>query len=153
MKYLAICAAVLALSGCVATAPKIQNSTDQPITIVKHGMNVSALDGFGYHGYFYNTSPKVMKYVDFYVTPMNAVGDAVADSITGKSKAGMRYTGPVEPGKLKSGSFKALWYAGSIKCAKIEEIEITYMDGSTDKLNGQRLAAAAAQVPACVGVN
>lgn len=152
MKHLAICVAVLALYGCGATAPKVQNSIDQPITITKHGMDISALGGYAYRGYFYNTSPKVMKYIDFYVTPINAVGDAVADRITGKSRTGMRYTGPVEAGKPKGGAFDPTWYNNSIKCVKVEEIEITYMDDSTDKLSGQRLAAATAQVPACAGI-
>ena len=154
MKYLAICAAVFALGGCVTTAPKVQNSTDQPITVVKHGMNVSALGGYSYRGYFYNTSPRVMKYVDFYVVPMNAVGDPVEDGLTGKSTTGLRYTGFIGPGGAKSGSFDgARWYNDSIKCVKVEKIEITYLDDTTETIRGKRLALATAGVPTCAGIS
>lgn len=46
--------------------------------------------------YWRNESPKTIKYINFYLTPYNAVGDAVKCEIRGYSRNRCYHTGPVE---------------------------------------------------------
>ncbi|PUA99164.1 hypothetical protein C8C99_4047 [Acidovorax sp. 107] len=153
MRFISICAAVLALTGCVATAPQVKNSTEQPITMEGHRLEVGRFDTTGYRVGFYNTSPKAMKYVVFKATPFNKVGDPVRDTISGKVQAGMQIVGPLQPGEQKRGTFEHVWLNGSVHCVRLDEIEITYMDGAIETLTGGRVAAALGRWPLCAGAN
>lgn len=87
---------------------------------------------------FQNKSPKEIKYAYFIVVPYNAVGDRVRCTITGESEAQLRDTGPIKQGQTSgSGGFwECVWYNSTITEAKITEIKIDYMDGSTALLSG-----------------
>ncbi|MBQ3485341.1 MAG: hypothetical protein IJA77_07605 [Clostridia bacterium] len=82
---------------------------------------------------FRNTSDKTIKYVTFNIQPLNAVGDVVTCRISGRSDVRLRYTGPLAPGAQ---CFQAVWgkewYNSTIQKLGFGDIEIEYMDGTTE---------------------
>ncbi len=85
-----------------------------------------------------NTSDKTIKYASFLWTPYNAVGDPVYCTIARESEKGGRVTGPVKPGETRGYReiWSAMWYNNTIKKATLDKIELEYMDGSTDTIDG-----------------
>ena len=79
---------------------------------------------------FSNDSDKTIKYIYFYLTPYNAVDDAVASEIGDKSTTGVGLVGPMESGEQKYIiSSKNVWYSSTIQYALLESVKIIYMDG------------------------
>jgi hypothetical protein len=74
---------------------------------------------------------RVVKYAYFTTTPFNAVGDSVNCSVTHRSTARLKATGPIQgtdgPRLL---TWENTWYNPSITCVRLDRIEIEYMDGS-----------------------
>ncbi|MDP3113590.1 MAG: hypothetical protein Q8M98_02320 [Candidatus Cloacimonadaceae bacterium] len=93
----------------------------------------NSVGGVDVHTIWKNTSTKVIKYVSFYWTPYNAVGDVVSCSIRGYRDAGEQVTGPINPGQTHgyNYSWECHWYNNTIKKATLDKIEIDYMDGTT----------------------
>lgn len=108
-------------------------------------LNIDSAGGVGLTVQIRNTSTKAMKYLIFVLSPYNAVGDRVASEIGNKVQARLSFTGPIpsvrnvdrqdaaaynELDRQNSGAFPTIWYNSTIRCVKVEWIEITYMDGS-----------------------
>jgi hypothetical protein len=93
--------------------------------------------GVDLHIIWTNKSSKTIKYVTFQVVPYNAVGDPQSSEIGGTSSFGGKVTGPINPGQTYGGDslWENAWYNSTIKTAKLTEIDITYMDDSTDTID------------------
>lgn len=84
-----------------------------------------------------NKSNKTIKYVTFKVTPYNAVGDAQYCSIRNYSQVSVQVTGPINSGQTYGDDkvWENAWYNNTITNAKLNEIDIIYMDNSTDTID------------------
>lgn len=81
---------------------------------------------------FVNKSEKTIKYLEFYVSFYNAVGDIVEPIGQGK-QTGCQATGPFEQGEGISGNahYWGPFYESTAVRAEIKNAKIIYMDGST----------------------
>lgn len=93
----------------------------------------NSAEGVDLHIVWTNESSKTIKYVSFKVTPYNAVGDPVSSEIGDSSDFKAEVTGPINSGATYGDGrvWENAWYNSSIVNAKINQIDITYMDGST----------------------
>ena len=119
---------------------------DIPILIADFGTSgANSAGGVDMDIQIANTSPKTIKYVNFWVTAYNRVGDTVPDRISGRSTRRVGYTGPMEPlkttaqkdffGQPTSPSiWSNVWYNHSIACATIDEVEVIYMDDTRQRI-------------------
>lgn len=82
---------------------------------------------------FYNASKKTIKYIDFYFTFTNAVGDPVYDRLTRKRTVVMSCMGPIEEGEFGSwGSDNdPIAYIYNADNGQLVKCVIKYMDGSS----------------------
>lgn len=86
---------------------------------------------------FKNLTGKTIKYASFWFIPFNAVNDACSCSITGKSRNGVKYTGPLAPDGVHNGAlFENAWYNNSINSVRLTSVYIEYMDGTNETLAG-----------------
>lgn len=83
---------------------------------------------------FRNLSDKTIKYVKFLrVTPRNSVDDPVSCTVTGCSTTSLTITGPIAPDAVTGKyTFENVWYNPTIKGLIIGDIEIIYMDGTSE---------------------
>lgn len=89
-----------------------------------------------------NTSSKTIKYIQFTAEPYNAVGDRVPCKIRGYGEFIGKCTGPFEPGYTSwwywddtyyGGSlWSNCWYNNTVKTIRITQINIEYMDGTSE---------------------
>ena len=92
-----------------------------------------------------NSDRKVIKYIRFYVTPYNAVGDVVSCSYGEHSTIALKGTGPIKPYSFWTGPadtnyiFETVWANYTISKAIISKVEIDYMDGSSEVISGDEL--------------
>lgn len=85
-------------------------------------------------------SGEKLKYIRYWVSPFNAVGDKVQGETRRRDEAALRVTGPVEAdGDEDWSTWKNVFYNSSIVCAEINKVEITYMDDSRDTWVGDEL--------------
>lgn len=80
-----------------------------------------------------NISGKDIKYCYMTAYLKNAVGDRVADSLTGKDSATLEFTGPYAPGARNWGgmkAFSAALYHPNAASLHIETVWVVYMDGN-----------------------
>ena len=81
-------------------------------------------DGISFVIGFQNISrSRSMRYIDFYVSLYNGVGDRV-----GGSKR-VRGIGPIRPGERGFYAFGPEWYSSSGSCVEIDRIIVTHTDG------------------------
>ncbi|MEO1074935.1 MAG: hypothetical protein AAFX41_03090 [Bacteroidota bacterium] len=83
---------------------------------------VSAVVAFDYVG------ERTIKYARFWVQPFNAVGDPVQSGIGDRGLIELELTGPIREG-LETVSWDNVWYNPTITCAKLERVQLEYMDG------------------------
>jgi len=77
-----------------------------------------------------NIGTEKIKYITFGVVPYNRVDDPVSCNITRKSLQYCKITGPIDIGIDLNACFENVWYNSTISYAKIQSIEITYMDNT-----------------------
>jgi hypothetical protein len=82
---------------------------------------------------FRNTDARrTIKYVNFTVTPYNAVGDVVRSTIGGEAARRLQVTGPIPPASpIEFRRWDPVWYNGTIECVVLNRVDVEYMDGST----------------------
>ena len=81
-----------------------------------------------------NLSDKTIKYVYFTVSPYNSVNDTVRCTIRNYSSFTAQDDGPYSKGQGMKGTrycWENAWYNYSIKGAKLENVRILYMDGTS----------------------
>ena len=102
----------------------------------KWGWELNSAQGIEPYFCFFNSSKKTIKYVDFYFSVFNAVGDKCYLKYERSYIGNVRGVGPVEP--FDSGSWnwdRATHYtSGDASEMRIVKLVITYMDGTTKTL-------------------
>ena len=102
----------------------------------KWGWELNSAQGIEPYFCFFNSSKKTIKYVDFYFSVFNAVGDKCYLKYERSYIGNVRGVGPVEP--FESGSWnwdRATHYtSGDASEMRIVKLVITYMDGTTKTL-------------------
>lgn len=88
------------------------------------------------HMYF-NASGKEMKYITFTYVPYNSVKDMVTCTVSKKSKASGRLTGPIEPKYYGVIEWDNLWYNPTVSHVLVDEVYIEYMDGTSETIDGK----------------
>ncbi len=84
--------------------------------------------------YYTNKSKKTIKYLTWEGCAINAVGDMVACDIRNTYYFRGKDTGPVKPGKTSGGNWDCAWYNWTAKKLKLNQIDIEYMDGTTETI-------------------
>ena len=82
-----------------------------------------------------NLSKKTLKYIEFGVEAYNKVDDRVTDDVSGDFVQYCKSIGPYPSGSEDMDGWNNVWYNYSIVKAKVIEIELTWMDGTTKYLN------------------
>lgn len=100
--------------------------------IQRWGWHLNSADGIEPNFSYYNTSKKTIKYIDFYFSVYNAVGDRCYLKYNKSYIGNVRGVGPVE--QFESGSWnwdRATHYTSSDASEmRIIKLVITYMDGT-----------------------
>lgn len=86
--------------------------------------------------HFQNDTQKTIKYAYFEVVPYNAVKDVQNCTVSGKSLARLKLTGPIAPGKSHFIWWENTWYNKTITDLDLAKVEVLYMDGSSETLTG-----------------
>ena len=98
-----------------------------------------------------NIGNKTIKYIDYWVTPYNAVGDTQRGEIGRQSTSQLEDTGPYPPNQYLgnwtrtyvddvatfSGYWENVWYNHTIKCIVLNKYRVTYIDGSTKTVSNR----------------
>ena len=107
--------------------------------IMEYGWELNSVDGVEPYFKYFNTSTKTIKYVDFYFSIYNAVNDICL--LDHNTIGNVRGVGPVET--FDSGTWnwdRATHYTSSDAVRmKVIKVIITYMDGSTKTLTGDKI--------------
>lgn len=107
------------------------------LDITNISFEMDYLGGTDVHIDFVNKSDKTIKYIKFYCTPYNAVGDSVSCTLSNKSEALLKGTGPYEKGQSNSDNFwMKVWYNTTISKIDLTRIEIEYTDRTKETLLG-----------------
>ncbi|MBR0536436.1 MAG: hypothetical protein IIX14_08675 [Clostridia bacterium] len=88
------------------------------------------------HAYF-NASDKAMKYITFTFVPYNRVGDVVYCTISHEAEKRCKITGPISPGETDFPKWETLWYNPTVYEAVLDSVEIIYMDGTEEFIDGK----------------
>jgi len=89
-----------------------------------------------------NVSDRTIKYIRYTVELYNAVGDVVADEITGSSTRRLLDTGPYRPGDSAAwGSWPTVFYNYAGRCVIVLSMSVTFADDSTVTIQGADLEA------------
>ena len=119
--------------------PKIDSSKyyqDSIEIITKYTSEPNSVGGVDLNIVWKNKSKRVIKYVSFSVSAINAVNDEVYSDI-GYYNAPkyVTVTGPIKPNQTYGYNtyWDCLWYNSTIRKCKIRSVELEYMDGSKIK--------------------
>ena len=105
------------------------------------GWNLNYADGVEPYFHFYNTSEKTIKYVDFYFSLYNDVGDRCLLKYNKSYTGSVRGVGPVETDCTGEWSWSRATHYTSADATemRITKIVITYMDKTTRTLTGNAI--------------
>ncbi|MCW7552127.1 hypothetical protein NX722_05600 [Endozoicomonas gorgoniicola] len=152
-KLVPVLLSVFVLTGCssfvkvdhfggLKAFEKAYADPEVPILIGEFGtLSPNSAGGVNVQIQVLNTSPKTIKYITYWLTAYNRVGDSVPDKITKRSTKRVDYTGPLDPGATNAQKelygrntttdyWENIWYNSSIRCATMDKVEITYMDNT-----------------------
>lgn len=79
----------------------------------------------------FNPTNKTIKYVTFYVSGINPVGDAVYNVRQHSNISEFRGVGPIKPNESANYEWEYAWFTDVVETLKIKKVKIQYMDGST----------------------
>ena len=106
--------------------------------------DVDSAGGVNVGGFFSNPNKtQAIKYLRLRATLYNAVGDAIRSEISGDSSIWLKITGPMNfSDEPKSAYWRGAWYNFTATCAKIESLQVQYMNGTVTTLAGRQLLEA-----------
>jgi hypothetical protein len=78
----------------------------------------------------FNPTNKSIKYVTFYVSGINAVGDKVYNIRQQNNISEFRGIGPIKSNESASYEWEYAWFTDVVETLKINKVKIQYMDGS-----------------------
>ena len=131
---------ICSFSGCLSTGVSEQEKIQalevgSPLIITSFWTGLpNSVGGVDLHISYDYISDKEAKYIYFTVTPYNAVNDIVSREIGNKTTAHCKITGPVKKGR-DYGRYSCVWYNNTIEYAKLNMIEIEYMDGTKTSIS------------------
>jgi hypothetical protein len=114
------------------TLAEKQVSLKDSIQIIKsYTSTPNSAGGVDLHIVWRNKTKRVVKYANFRVSAINAVGDEVYSELTHHGTAVV--TGPIKPGSVDGhGTYwDCMWYNSTIKKCVITSVELEFFDGST----------------------
>ena len=143
-RYIVLIVALIMLSGCatinIKEAKQFARLHHVPILIteLRTGYPNSA-DGVNLYVNFINLTQRSIKYADITVVAINRVGDPVYGQIRRSRTRTVQCMGPVNPDSkwhsdFNPSWFENIWYSGNINSLRIDSVEITYMDGKTERI-------------------
>lgn len=104
------------------------------ISITQVNFDHNSVGGVDINISFKNLSNKTIKYVTFTARFKNSVGDNVYCDIRRTSTMDLEYTGPLYSGRSDRAYWDAAIYAWTCKQIHFDEIEVTFMDGTTHSM-------------------
>jgi hypothetical protein len=104
------------------------------ISITQVNFDHNSVGGVDINISFKNLSNKTIKYVTFTARFKNSVGDNVYCDIRRTSTMDLEYTGPLYSGRSDRTYWDAVIYAWTCKRIYFDEIEVTFMDGTTHSM-------------------
>ena len=104
------------------------------ISITQVNFEHNSVGGVDINISFKNLSNKTIKYVTFTTRFKNSVGDNVYCDIRRTSTMDLEYTGPLYSGRSDRAYWDAVIYAWTCKQIHFDEIEVTFMDGTTHSM-------------------
>jgi hypothetical protein len=110
---------------------KAKESLKDSIQIIKsYTSTPNSVGGVDLNIVWKNKTKRVVKYANFRVSAINAVGDEVYSEI-GRSGVAVS-TGPIKPGGIDGydTQWSCMWYNSTIKKCVIRSVELEFMDGS-----------------------
>ena len=90
-----ILALLLTAALCLSLAVPCFAASKPAIELMYFTFDMNSVGGVEPTVYYRNNSGKTIKYLDWYMTAYNRVGDPAPDSITGKASARLRTVGPI----------------------------------------------------------
>ena len=127
--------------GGTANIKKAESTPDQtPILLAEYGTSrPDSAGGVDLQIEFTNTSEKTIKYVTFWATTYNRVGDKAYDRVGKGATKSLQYIGPMEPGytnarKAAFGGSKTkrywdnVWYSTTLHVQLSTKLKSEYMD-------------------------
>ena len=106
-------------------------SARNPIIVDSYRIKMDSAGGIEVFISFSNNSGRILKYVDFEVTPYNRVDDIARSTIDGASTKTIQVVDYIEPSKKYDAHFAPVWYNNTISYIKINSIKVTFRDGGT----------------------
>lgn len=114
---------------------KITVKSKAGITIKYVDWSINSADGVEPKITIVNNSKEDIKYITFRAKFYNAVGDLVYDDIGYESYTNLRITGPFKAGQKKTFYWDAVFYNSSVHAINIDNVQIIYMSGKTEKVS------------------
>lgn len=96
-----ILALLLTVALCLSLCIPCFAASKPAVEITHTWFRTNSVGGVTVEIYYCNNSNKTIKYITWYMTPYNAVGDAVRCSVRGYSQVSGKTTGPIEPFNLQ----------------------------------------------------
>ena len=103
-----ILALLLTAVLCLSLTVPCFAASKSPLEITSTELRTNSVGGVTVDIYYCNNSNKAIKYITWYMTPYNAVGDPVKCSVRGYSQVTGKTTGPIEPYTIKIDTSKQL---------------------------------------------
>lgn len=105
--------------------------------IQRWGWHLNSADGIETYFTYFNTSNKTIKYINFYFTVFNAVGDKCILRYNKSYIGNVKGVGPVEPFELGLWNWDRATHYTSADASemKIVKLVITYMDGTSKTIS------------------
>lgn len=92
---------LLTAALCLSLVVPCFAASKSAVEITRTDFKMNSVGGVSPSIYFCNNSSKVIKYITWYMTPYNAVGDAVRCTVSNRSQVQGRTTGPIVPLEIK----------------------------------------------------
>lgn len=132
-----ILALLLTVALCLSLAVPCFAASKPAIELTRTELDKNSVGGASPTVYYCNNSSKTIKYITWYMTPYNAVGDAVRCSVRGYSQARGLTTGPIEPYHLDIPSSPKLFNDKSVDqdgpFAYIDDLTFYYINNGEVK--------------------
>ncbi|MDB6095493.1 MAG: hypothetical protein JWM32_3055 [Verrucomicrobia bacterium] len=136
------------------TIEAYKHSQAKPLIIIwANPGRPSTVGGVGVAVHWVSTSDKVIKAVRFYVTALSRAGDPTPSETRGKATAVLNETGPFSAGYRSDDGLSVrrsddasgvrwgpVWYNPLVRFVRIDHIEVDFVDGTKETLQGQRLS-------------
>lgn len=103
-----ILALLLTVALCLSLAVPCFAASKPAVEILRTSLTTNSVGGVSVSIKYCNNSNKIIKYITWYMTPYNAVGDIVKCSVRGYSQAQGKTTGPIEPFEIKTDESREL---------------------------------------------